>query len=90
MHNRLCQGVVRFDSPKTSAKLAATVDADEGATRPIELTSLLRQRRRFPAHARLECATRESQQSLLIVPANPLEAGCVSTPVVYHQIAAAM
>jgi hypothetical protein len=90
MHNRLCQRVVRFDSSETSAKLPTTVDGDEGAAGPIELTAMLCKRRRLSTHTRLECPTRQRQQSLLIHLADHLETGSGCAPVVCHQIAAAM
>jgi hypothetical protein len=90
MHDRLCQRVVRFDSSETPAKLTTTVDGDEGAAGPIELASMLCRRRRLSAHARLECPTRQRQQSLLIRAADHLETGSGCAPVVCHQIAAAM
>jgi hypothetical protein len=66
------------------------VDGDESTARPIELTSKLRRRWRLSPDARLECATRQRQQSLLIHPADHLEAGSGCTAIVRHQIAAAM
>jgi hypothetical protein len=71
------QRLVRIETAKAAAKVAAAMDGDKRAARPLQRAAAIRCRRRLASNACLDGSPRERKEPLPILESD-------------HQIAAAM